>query len=201
MTVSLGYNNCENDITHKTCEVCGDCPACTEMQIDEMFSASDVMEIFDGCANKIEENEFVKKLRAAFKSKILKKEKMVTHFENMPAVQLYHVLINYIDYENGQAGTPVVQDKNSENVLRKYLLNKIMNNKEKVASLYYVDNPDFIEGVDGAHTSELLDATLLLINSINDQKSDLLVGISEFCYENVILTVDGFNKFYIDVSE
>lgn len=204
MPVSLGNNCCSNDITHETCVSCGTCSSCNEIHLDELFSAEDVMELFDATLNQIQELNSVSEFRSHLLNSLNKKSRLATNFLNMPIVQLskwFPLFVKSNISEIEDFLLPCGSYADFDTAFRHYLITKLKANIETVESAYYVDDPDFAFNLEKQDNDALFEGVILIFHKLNIHKSELLEDFSKYCPENITLTIESFNDYYVNNKE
>lgn len=204
MPVSLGNNCCSNDITHETCESCGTCSSCNEIHLDEVFSADEVIELFDATLNQVGELNSISEFRSHLLSSLNKKSRLATNFLNMPIVQLSKYFPIYVKSTISESEgfiLPCGSSTDFDTAFRNYLITKLKANIETVQSAYYVDDPDFAFNLEEHDNDALFEGVILVLHKLNIHQSELLEDFSKYCPEKVTLTIESFNDYYLNGGE
>jgi len=212
MAYSIGTRNCENDITHETCDICGECSSCREIEENEQFNDDEIMEMYDACLSENKEAS-ASEFRNIFANAFSKKTRMATNFQNMPLCQLFRVFKNYVLHETKEPQKSlhsedvfiedvfISRDKSFvkfDVALRDYLIDKIVANRTAIDKAYYVNEPDFTYKLNEHDNERLFEAVILFFDEAKLKKSTLLSDFSNHCPVYTKLSVAKFNKFYID---
>lgn len=206
MSLSLiGKNTCDNDRTHETCELCGNCPSCNEFDEAAKFTLDEVLELIDmtpDCFENLNKSE----IRGIIKETLEKRVSAHINFENLPIAPVAGSFFEkYITHEirlasQGTSASIIFknqegQEVNFDTAFREYLISKVEDNPEAVRALFYVEEPEFLDNYKEETTSYLLEAVLAIKYQIKEQKSTLFDDIQNMIPGTIKVSRERFDQY------